>query len=211
MIGFVWFSVLLCPSVCVPSVRCSESSMLVSLRLCLKGESKKCSRAPRGLEESRGVLRRDVLLSRAMRPPSIKSDTLPSVPLSPCTDAIQLLKRLGLSGHFHSCILLLPFISHLFHIHTNITTKERGVNIDLKLIRVFPGSELAFGGRLGTTESTISLRTVRAGWLIYHEKRFHFLLLPKTFLGGVPKISRCRKNPVHPTSPKLHPWRTKTS
>lgn len=78
------------PSISVPSVKCSESSMLVSLRLCLKGESKKCSRVPRGLEESSGVLRRDVLLSRAMRPPSITSDPLPSVPLSPCTDAISL-------------------------------------------------------------------------------------------------------------------------
>lgn len=67
--------------------------MLVSLRLCLKGESKKCSRAPLGLEESRGVLRRDVLLSRAMRPPSIKSETLPSVPLSPCRDAIKTVKE----------------------------------------------------------------------------------------------------------------------
>ncbi|KAF3833839.1 hypothetical protein F7725_025043 [Dissostichus mawsoni] len=61
----------------------SESSMLVSLRPCLKGESKK-SRAPRGLEDSRGVLRRDVLLSRAMRPPSTKS-----VPLSPWRNAIK--------------------------------------------------------------------------------------------------------------------------
>lgn len=83
-------SLCLGPSISVPSVKCSESSMLVSLRLCLKGESKKCSRVPRGLEESRGVLRRDVLLSRAMRPPSITSDPLPSVPLSPCTDAISL-------------------------------------------------------------------------------------------------------------------------
>lgn len=73
----------------VPSVRHSESSMLVSLRLCLKGESEKCSRAPRGLDESKGVLRREVLLSRAMRPPSTESDIRMSVPLSPCRDAIK--------------------------------------------------------------------------------------------------------------------------
>ncbi|TNN85741.1 hypothetical protein EYF80_003988 [Liparis tanakae] len=82
--------------------------MLVSLRLCLKGESEKCSRAPRGLEDSRGVLRRDVLLSRAMRPPSTKSDTLPSVPPSPCRDEIKkvVLKQLGgsvLEGFGQSC------------------------------------------------------------------------------------------------------------
>lgn len=81
--------VVLLKNVCIPSVRCSESSRLVSLRLCLKGESEKYSLAPRGLEDSRGVLRSEVLLSRAILPLSTVSETLPSVPLPPCNKTME--------------------------------------------------------------------------------------------------------------------------
>ncbi|KAG7268863.1 hypothetical protein CRUP_011312 [Coryphaenoides rupestris] len=71
---------------CVPSACWPESSMLLSFRLCLNGESEKWSRPPpQGLEESSGVLRSDVLLSSAMRPPpSTASTARPSGPLPPC-------------------------------------------------------------------------------------------------------------------------------
>lgn len=137
-----------CPCICIPSVRCSESSMLVSLRLCLKGESKKCSRAPRGLEESRGVLRRDVLLSRAMRPPSIKSETLLSVPLSPCTEASQLLEfQATYTAVFYFCLLF----SSVLHSHRLLLQPKKEVDPDL---------EPAFGG-LTIYVSIIGLHTLR--------------------------------------------------